>query len=115
MDAGPHLPARPWGKGMDEIDLKPGKWRKVAAALLALMGVSDALLKGTFSSRLAMCSMLLIAWTLAFVPAPPLRTPLRDVYKLARAGWRTPWYSKLMTLVAIVLLVVSQYFFIKGR
>jgi hypothetical protein len=100
---------------MDEMDLKPGKWRKVVAGVFAIAAVSDAVLKGTVSSRLAMCSMLLIAWTVAFVPAPPLRTPLRDIYKLARSGWRTPWYSKLMTLVAFVLLVISQYFFIKGR
>jgi hypothetical protein len=100
---------------MDEIDLKPGKWRKAAAAVLAILVVSEAVLKDTISSRLEMCSMLLIAWIMAFVPSPPLRTPLRDVYKLARAGWRTPWYSKIMALAAFALLVVGQYFFVTGR
>jgi hypothetical protein len=100
---------------MDEIDLKPGKGRKVAAAVFALVLIVTAVLQGTLSSRLELCSGLLIAWGIAFVPGPSFRTPLREVYKLARAGWRTPWYSKVMTLAAIVLMVIGQYFFFQGR
>lgn len=100
---------------MEEIDLKPGKRRKAAAILFALMLIVTAVLQGTLSSRLEMCSGLLIAWVIAFVPGPSLRTPLREISKLARGGWRTPWYSKVMTFAAIVLMVIGQYFFFQGR
>ena len=88
----------------------------VAFALaLAVLCVAVALLQRTLSSRLDMCGMLLFAWDIAFTPSPSLRTPLRDIYKMARQGWRTPWSSKLATTAAVAFLIAGQYFAFHGR
>jgi hypothetical protein len=62
-----------------------------------------------------MAAVLLLAWNLAFVPGPSLRTPLREVHRMALQGWRTPWWSKWLTAIAIALVVASTYFMFKGR
>jgi hypothetical protein len=100
---------------MEEFEMKPGKGRKLFALALAVLCISEALLERTLSSRLNMCGMLLFAWDFAFTPSPSLRTPLRDIYKMARQGWRMPWSSKLATMAAVVLLIAGQYFAFHGR
>ncbi len=100
---------------MEKFDLKPGKRRRVLAVGLAMLAITDAFLVDRLSSRLSMCAGLLIAWEMAFTPSPPLRTPLREVYRMAREGWRTPWSSKLATVLSIALLIASTYFLFQGR
>jgi hypothetical protein len=85
------------------------------AAGAAIMAITVAWLDGKISSRLNMAAVLLLAWHIAFIPGPSLRTPLREVHRMALEGWRTPWWSKLLTLLAITLLVAGTYFMFKGR
>jgi hypothetical protein len=100
---------------MDNPDFKPGKAQKAVAAAAAILAIGVACLDGKLSSRLNMCALLLLSWNLAFIPGPPLRTPLREVHQMARRGWRTPLSGKLVTALAIVLLGAGTYFMFKGR
>jgi hypothetical protein len=100
---------------MEHPEMKPGKWRRVFALALAALCVTEALLERTLSSRLNMCGMLLFAWDIAFTPSPSLRTPMRDIYKMAREGWRMPWSSKLVSMAAVALMIAGKYFAFPGR
>lgn len=100
---------------MDDFEMKPGKGRKAVAACLAVLCIVTTVLENRLSTRLNMCACLLISWDMAFTPGPSLKTPLREVYNMARRGWRTPLSSKLVGLAAILLLVTSQYFAFHGR
>jgi hypothetical protein len=100
---------------MENFDLKPSRRRKLLALALGILAVSDMVLVDRLSTRLNMCAGLLLAWDMAFTPGPSLRTPLREVYRMARQGWRTPWSSKLVTVLSIALLIAGTYFMFKGR
>lgn len=100
---------------MDNPDFKPGKAQRAIAAAAVVVAIAVAWLDGKLSSRLNMCAVLLLSWNLAFIPGPSLRTPLREVRRMALEGWRTPWWSKLLTALSIVLLVAGIYFMFKGR
>ena len=100
---------------MQEFNLKPSRRRRWFALGLAALAITNTYLRDTLSVRLNMCATLLIAWDLAFTPGPPIGTPLRDVYQMARQGWRTPWTSKLATVMSIALLIAGTYYMFKGR
>jgi hypothetical protein len=100
---------------MEEFDFKPTKRRRWFALGLVAVAVVNAYLDDALSVRLNMCATLLISWNLAFTPGPPIATPLREVYRMARQGWRTPWTSKLATALSIALLIAGTYFMFKGR
>jgi hypothetical protein len=102
---------------MDDMEkkLQPGKARKALAACIAVLCIVVTVLENKLSTRLNMCACLLFSWDIAFTPKPSLRTPLREVYNMARQGWRTPLSSKLVGLAAMVLVVAGQYFAFHGR
>ncbi|MGN6280667.1 hypothetical protein [Frateuria sp.] len=85
--------------------IAPGK--RLFALLLAVMAIFLASAIRTGAQYLISCASLLFAWHLAFIPAPPLKTPLGDVYDASLRGWRTPMTGKLVSLLGIVLLVTG--------
>lgn len=82
----------------------------VLAIVYAVGGAAYALWRPTPANFLIMASMLLLAWSMAFTPGPPLRHTIREVYGQARAGtYRTSMMAKLVTVAALVLFVAGVY------
>lgn len=99
---------------MEGFDIKPGRGRRIFAALLVVGAVFDAV-TGPLSARVLSAAGVLIAYDLAFLPSPPLNLRLRDIYAMARQGWRMCWTSKILSAAVIVLVVTSVYLQLQGR
>lgn len=84
--------------------------RRAWAAVMALAAIATAVASPTRPNVTLMSGMLLLCWHMAFVPAPPLRTPLRDVYAQARMGqFRTSTTAKLVNIAGMVLVAAGIY------
>lgn len=99
---------------MDDFNLKPGWGRRSFAAISAAFAIFE-LMQGPLSARFFAAGLLMIAWDFAFVPSPPMNTPLRDVYAMARKGWRMPWTSKILMAGSWVCWITSVYLQWQGR
>jgi hypothetical protein len=102
------------GRVMQDFDIKPGWQRRATAIVIVVVSILNAW-RGPESSRLMACVGLIFAYDLAFIPSPPFNVTLREVYARARAGWRMPWISKLLSAAAIILMVTSFYLLLHGR
>lgn len=82
--------------------------RRVFASGLAALAVVNAVLMPDTAHLFAMCSGLCSAWVLAFVPMPPIGTPLGRVRTWVRDGdWRLTATARVMIVLAIVLHLVA--------
>jgi hypothetical protein len=99
---------------MDRFNVKPGKGRKVFAALIFATAISSVII-GPLSSRLFGAGMLIAAYDLAFVPSPPLNLRLSEIYAMSRKGWRMSWSTKILTAISWILLITAGYLKLRGR
>lgn len=99
---------------MQNFDIKPGWKRRLFAVVLACLAVFGAI-RGPLSARVMAVAMLISAYDFAFLPSPPLNLRLRDIYAMARQGWRMSWTSKILSAAVIVLVVTSVYLQLQGR
>jgi hypothetical protein len=99
---------------MDGFDVKPGWGRRSIAAISAAFAIFK-LIQGPLSARFFAAGLLMMAWDFAFTPSPPMNTPLREVYAMARKGWRLPWVSKFLMAGSWVCWITSVYLELQGR
>ncbi len=99
---------------MDEFEIKPGRARRLFAAVLLVGAVFEAI-HGPLSARVLSAALVLVAYDLAFIPSPPLNVRLQDIYAMARRGWRMSWTSKILSAAVLVLMVTSVYLQLQGR
>jgi hypothetical protein len=82
--------------------------RRVFAGVLAVLALVNAVVMPDTAHLFAMCSGLCSAWVLAFVPMPPLGTPLERVRAWIRDGhWQLPISARLMVLMAIIMHLIA--------
>lgn len=84
-----------------------GRGKRVIALSLVVLAILLSILIRTPAEYLVSCAIFLFAWNLAFIPSPSLNVSMKDVYDAGLQGWRTPLVGKLVSLLAIVLMVAG--------